>query len=201
MNRYTTAFRRLLVQLEPICKKYGKSRYWFLFDALGAFIRYGVTPNEYIGFSFYKLSTLERKQYYTARHSKRYDKRLLRLDCRDAFENKVETNKMFSKFVHRDWLFAADATLEEVERFLAKHAKIIVKPINMAQGKGVHIYKGESASELKGMGCLLEDFVVQHKDLAVLNPSSVNTIRVYTLVFSVLSPPRCWEFPVRSYNG
>ena len=58
----------------------------------------------------------------------------------------------------------------------------MVKPTSASSGHGIHVYKGELITELISQKALLEEFVVQHHKMSELNPSSVNTIRVYTIL-------------------
>lgn len=52
----------------------------------------------------------------------------------------------------------------------------------MSSGHGIHVYKGETVDELIEQSCMLEEFVEQAQELSTLNPSSVNTVRVYTVL-------------------
>ena len=193
-NRYTSAFERLDGALTPISAKYGTCKLRFFIDAFWSLIRYGITPNEYIGFSFYKLSRIERKQYYTARHSARYEKLLNDSKYYETFWHKEKTNAKFKDFMRRGWLYVPDATDEELNMFLASHDKVIVKPTNQSSGHGIYVYNGESISTLRETSCLIEEFVCQHPKMAAINPTSVNTVRVYTILKnrqSVITPPIC----------
>lgn len=44
------------------------------------------------------------------------------------------------------------------------------------------MYAGEAAEQLTEQKALLEEFVRQHPALSALNPTSVNTVRVYTIL-------------------
>lgn len=186
LARYINGFERLTSSLPSVAQNYGCSKYKFIVDALWSYIRYGATPNEYIGWEFYRLSSIERKKYFTARHCNKYYPKFNPRELSHCFDNKHEANMLFSNFITRDWLYCGKAGLEEIERFIQSHDKIIVKPSNESQGKGVHIYKGESTEQLKATNSLLEDFVIQHPLISKLNNTCVNTVRVYTLKTNTL---------------
>lgn len=189
-NRYTQAFKRLDIALTPVSDKYGVRKLYFFIDAFWSLIRYGITPNEYIGFGFYKLSRLERKQYYTARHSAKYEKLFNDRKFYETFWHKEKTNTKFKNFLKRDWLYAPDATDEEINTFLQTHDKVIVKPTNQSSGHGIYVYNDEPINTLKENSCLIEEFVCQHHKMAAINSTSVNTVRVYTLLkINQLLPP------------
>ncbi len=181
-NRVIVAIKRMDKSLEPICKKYGKSKMFFWVDAFFARLKYGLTPSDYIELEFYKLRGIERKEYYVARHKIKFEKLLNSAETADIFWKKQEFNKAFSDFVKRDWLYTPDATVEEIEEFLNKHPRVIVKPAALYGGTGIHIYNGEPAEQLKAEKCLLEEVIVQHSKMSSLNDTSVNTIRVYTIL-------------------
>lgn len=52
MGKYKDAFGRLQYALDAISERYGCYKLSLYLDAMWANIRYGVTPNEYIGGSF-----------------------------------------------------------------------------------------------------------------------------------------------------
>ena len=182
LENYKNAFNRLTKIVPSIAKQYRTSTLHIYFDAFCAWIVYGVTPNEYVGWRFYSKSRMERKTFYTARHTRKYEKAFNDSAYYDTFWRKELFNAAFTDFIERDWLYTPDANESDIECFLKTHDKVIVKPTNLSAGRGIHIYSGESVKELKLGGVLLEDCIKQCRELSSLNDSSVNTIRVYTVV-------------------
>lgn len=179
-NRYNKAFNRLRKELPRIAEKYGIWIGRLYVDAAVSFVRYGVTPNEYLGWRFYELSNLERKRFYTARDSAKWESRFNDPASADIFNKKHLTNQTFRNFISRKWLLAADASEEEITQFLTSR-KTIIKPVGLSSGHGIHVAKDDKAEDLVCKEILLEEFVTQHHSLSALNGSSVNTIRVYTV--------------------
>ena len=188
MGRYKEALKRLGMAIEPLCKKYGKRRAYFYFDALACYIRYGVTPNEYIGFGLYAKSHIERRQFYTARHSKKYDKHFNSPEFSKVFWNKEKFNECFCDYVKRGWIYVPNVSEEEFETFIQRYPNVIVKHRAGSSGVGIHKYRGESYEKLKNSQALIEEFIVQHEKMSLLNPSSVNTVRIYTCLDKELKP-------------
>lgn len=183
MNRYKKAFERLSAIMPQLAERLHVSKYRLYWDAACCYVRYGVTPNEYVGFDFYKYNHFYRHLFYTARHSYYYEKRLNNQKYRHFFDNKADFNRLFKDFVRRDWLFTKGKSEEELQRFIAQHEKIMVKPVGLSSGRGIHVLKsGEALAEFTTGDYLLEDFIVQHPDMSQVNPSSVNSIRVYTML-------------------
>ena len=142
MSRYSDAFNRMKISLDEICEKYNKRKIWFYWDALKAFVIYGVTPNQYIGFEFYKKSRLEKMRYYTARKSDKIEKTFNDPSKAQYFNDKVLFNQTFTQWVKRDYIATENATDEDLQRFVNKHKKVIVKPISLSSGRGIHVYRG-----------------------------------------------------------
>lgn len=190
-NRYIDGFKRLNIQLKPIINKYKKSKYYFLANAAYCFIRYGVTPNQYIGFSFYKLSHLERKQYYTARQSRRLEKKLNDPEFYDIFWDKRLFNEYFSEYVKREWIYTPGLDVIDIMNFIDRHEKVIIKPTDLSSGRGIHVVDRSKfndkafekiVEDYKKENILIEAYINQHNELNKLNPTSVNTVRVYTVL-------------------
>lgn len=182
-GKYKNAFLRLSDALIDISARYKKCKSFFYWDAMWANIIYGITPNQYIGWKFYSKSRLERSTFYTRRHFLKLEPRLNSKEFYNIFWNKALFNQTFSEFIKRDWLFVPEASDFEILNFLKKYPKIIVKPTCQSAGKGIHVYSSnESLDELKAGGVLLEECICQCKEMAQLNPSSVNSIRIYSML-------------------
>lgn len=182
LGNYLQAFSRLKASTQRLCGQYGCSPWSIYFDFFWSRLIYGVTPNEYIGWEFYAKNRRERNTYYTARHFHRYERILNSPDYYDTFWDKPKFLSCFSSFVKREWLNAAESSEDDILGFLKRHPDAIVKPTNQSSGKGIHHYEGESASMLKKANALLEERIIQINEMAIPNPSSVNSIRVYTIL-------------------
>lgn len=181
-NRYISAIKRLNKGLDRVARAYNKPKLYFWLDALFASIGYGVTPNQYMAWHFYGYSALERKRFYTHRHTKKIEKQLNDPKYADIFWDKARFNAYFKEFVKRDWLDCRHASIEEINQFLNSHTSILLKPIALSSGKGIQVYRQETAAELKQKGFLLEEKIIQHPLLSSFNSSSVNSVRIYTLL-------------------
>ncbi len=78
------------------------------------------------------------------------------------------------------------ATLQEVEKQLASEPEIVVKmAIGSCGGKGVFFVKGSELSQVIGQirdDILVQKPLAQHERLSAVNPSSINTIRMISLL-------------------
>lgn len=102
--------------------------------------------------------------------------------------NKAHFNQKFEKFVKRDWIDASTCTLEEFKKFANKHERFFGKPVKGTGGFGAKVIERDSASieELyeicHGEELILEELICQHPSLEEFNASTLNTVRVTTLL-------------------
>ena len=98
--------------------------------------------------------------------------------------------RKFSKQFNRVWFINRDITFEEFSELVEDLDQLICKPLSSTQGKGIirvrfSDYENMQAvyDELMGMKKMIcEECIVQHPAIAAFNDSSVNTVRVLTIV-------------------
>lgn len=179
---YKNALVKVNENFKIVNKKYGITKLYLWISLVWCHFCYGITPGEYVQYGFYKGNYNWRKEFYTHRHRRKYETTYNNKDYIKYFEDKSLFNEKFSHFIQRDWISALNCSDEEIKKFLDEHENVIVKPNAMYSGRGVHIWNGESAEELRKNKNILEEFVTQHRELAECNKTSVNTVRVYTLL-------------------
>lgn len=188
-ERYITAYNRLSKQLDVICAEYKapKTRFWI--DALYCFVFHGASPRDYVNFEFFRLNHVGRKQFLTMRRTHKIERMFNDPKYAQIFNNKEIFNHEFSQFVKRKWIYAPDKTDGEIIGYIQQMKKVIVKPTNLSSGKGIFKLSASEIDNIKDFcsyvkekKCLIEEFIVQHQDISKLNPITVNTIRVYTII-------------------
>lgn len=101
------------------------------------------------------------------------------------FKDKDKTYQLFSKFYHREVKLFNDISQKQAfDDFLRKHGKIILKPKSERCSSGICIIEGgeyESLLSRFNGEFLAEELVTQHPEMAKLNASSVNTVRLTTM--------------------
>ena len=160
-------------------------------DCLICRLFHGADVAQYIGFSMYKMKNRERKQYVTALRSAKIEKELNTGSEADkaVIGDKRIFNETFSRFVKRKWIYAPEATADEIRIFLEQNQIVLVKPLSNSKGIGVRKLKFSEIKELPSgienfikdaqrNNLLIESVIRQHPLLAAVNPSSVNTVRI-----------------------
>lgn len=149
-------------------------------------VLFGASFDDYIRYRFWEKSLSERNQFITYIRSKRIIKKYNMNGEWQVFHDKSTFNSFFRRFVNRNWLLLKNATEEDVKVFLKKHNHVILKPVNGGQGGGVKLIDSRDINPkdliMNFRMYMLEEVIRQHKDMEALNPSSCNTIRVYTFI-------------------
>lgn len=169
---------------------HGKSYSLVLVDMLwsAGFRRVGF--NDYMEFDFAILSRAERATWVTSplalELSNTYD---------DAayvhhFHDKIEFNRLFDRFLGREWIDLRETDAAALEAFARRHPVLIGKEPVSKSGFGVSRYDTAGVTDWVALRTeliergqvLVEERIVQHPDLEAIAPGTANTTRVTTFV-------------------
>jgi hypothetical protein len=159
-------------------------------DLLNAQIKHGASFVDYFNYEFYKKSDIERNEFITEVRSARFWSSYNPTEYDSVFRNKFQTYTKFKKYYGREILWVTDeVNLKEFENFCARHKKIVIKPYDGTFGIGVRIVEIKNGSQIEKLfqECLkykliVEEVISQNLDMAAFHPSSINTIRVNTVI-------------------
>lgn len=144
---------------------------------------------DYIQYEFYRKKRCDRKNYIV--HGKLL--KMMRIcnnpQKRKYFDQKPLFNQSFNNFLHRNWINVENATEEEFTNFIKDKESFFVKIPNGMFGKGVQKINVKDISnvskiyqEYKHNRYLCEDVLTQCKEMAEFNDTSINTLRIVTLI-------------------
>ena len=175
---------------KSISKKTKKPRLFLLFDIIYCGLVYQAGYYDYQEFEFYNLNKAQRKTYLTRGKNNEIIRRFNDKSYFHFFEDKVEFNKTFSKYIKRHWLYLENNNVDEFIIFFATYKSIIVKPIDATGGKGIEKYEyidNNNAKELyskliDNKQFLVEECIIQHPEMNKLYNKSVNTLRIFTFI-------------------
>jgi hypothetical protein len=188
LKRLKRAIPEFREQSEIVTRSYGGSTMRWKLDMAWCLLRYGARPIDYVRFEFHKKSAKERNRYLTIYRYFRMQK-YFGAGIKGISE-KVEEYTTFSRFIHRRWIEVNSNTQNGVvEDFVSKHGIVIAKPVRGEQGKGVLKISSVGSSEYQELlsqkdktPFVLEELISNAPEIAAINPSSLNTIRAYTLI-------------------
>lgn len=161
---------------------------YICFDFVLCIFIYGSGINDYFQYNFYKRKYNDRKNFIVGRKWHRIIKTCNHQIKQEVFDNKVIFNQKFNKFLGRDYLDIDNCTEEQFINFIQKHPKFIVKIKCGSGGNGIRVIdiKDYNATklyqQLKIEHVLVEQLIQQHEAFSSFNPTSVNTLRLVTIL-------------------
>ncbi|MDR1569290.1 MAG: hypothetical protein LBS72_02235 [Oscillospiraceae bacterium] len=163
---------------------------WLLLDMARCAILYNAGYMDYKIAEFYRLNDAQRRTQITRGISNRIVSRMNAKEDWHFFDNKNEFNTLFAEYLRRDWIDLSDAQPGDLARWLENRGDVIAKPMDGSSGRGIEKFSRDAFADpasfeslLRSKGLtLLEDCVVQHHAMSSLCPTSVNTIRIATLL-------------------
>ncbi len=185
-------FKKMFKVIDDVHKKTKKSKIVIFFDMVNCMIRYGAGYYDYNIFAFYDMNHKQRKTYITRLKNKK-----LIMYCNDQnyshiFNNKNEFNKIYKKYLNRDYLDLENVTFDQFQKFMENKEIIFAKPNVGESGKGIEKLSKKDFKDLKEMFDyitnkdknfgIIEELIVQHEALNKLYPLAINSLRIVTIV-------------------
>ena len=173
-----------------LSKKTGKPAAWLMADMALCAARYGAGYVDYKIAQMYRLNAAQRATQITRGVSNAIVRRMNDRAYWHFFDDKSQFNTLFADQVRRAWLNLKDADAASFRAFLVGKGPLICKPLDGSSGQGIlkitpDQYAKPDAlyASLRAAGIgIVEECVVQHEALAALCPTSVNTLRIATLL-------------------
>jgi len=186
-------FKSMFERVESVGKKIKKNKFIIFCDMVWCGLRYGAGYVDYDVIGFYKLNSKQRKTILTRGINNKFVEQLNEREYWHIFDNKNEFNSTFSKYVTRDWLYPVNNNKENVVEWIKKHPVFFAKPNAGQCGKGIEKIKVEDINNQEKIEELytylvnnklelIEEPIKQHEKMNQLNPSSVNTIRMVSVM-------------------
>ena len=171
-------------------KEKGKSKISTFIDLVNCSRKYRTSPHNYEVMGFADLTKEQRKTYFTFSDSIAMMEKYNSKKHEAIFYNKFIFSKVFSEFFGRKCVITNYLTEEDFEKFMEGETKIVYKPVNAAQGKGVEVLDLCDFENLKELynyvmtlpNGILETWITQHSSISSLYPHAVNPIRINTVL-------------------
>lgn len=158
-------------------------------DVIWASWFYGGAIDDYFRYHFFLRSHADRKNFIVWRKRKRIINTCNKKEDRDIFNAKPRFNKTFAAFVGRDWLNTAECSFDDFASFISRNKRFFVKPVAGSFGWGVRVQEADNHQDMQGLfhslyaeKVLVEEVIQQWAEMAEFNPTSVNTLRIVTLL-------------------
>ena len=180
-------YKQFFDTIDEVHSKTNKNKLAIFIDIINCGIKYQAGYIDYNLFEMYNLTKEERKTIITRGINNEILKKYNDQTKAYIFEDKALFNKLYDKYLNREWIFLKD-NLEEFKEYLKGKDEIIVKPLSLSCGKGVEKIKVSDYEPeelynhlIKTERFLVEDVAKQNKEISKIYPESVNTVRIVTL--------------------
>lgn len=157
-------------------------------DMLFYYLFFGYFPSTYASYHFELLSFKQRLSFMPSVEHGLFSKSLNVEGDISILQNKGKTYEYLKEFFGREQLIIKTKDdFQAFANFVAKHKKFFYKPTNGICGKGAGLANSDEI-DLKEFfdelisqdSYVIEELIVECKELALFHPSSVNTIRIAT---------------------
>lgn len=167
-----------------------KQRQEYIYDMVYSLHRFGCMFDEYFLYGYPHLNVDGRASFITDKIRWDYYARMNLDENKILFNDKKMAYDIFKKYYKRDLIeVKTDADAQAFYTFIQQHPRFIVKPIAGSGGSGIYITNADEyddkaallAKLLEKGAVVLEELIQQSPEMAVLHPSSLNTVRIPTL--------------------
>ena len=153
-----------------------------------AWIASGADHEDFFRFRMHECSAEEQATYLTREHFRKMSICLNGHYTRYLLNNKPAFNRVFSDHIRRRWFLNRRLSYSRFLKKIRGLDAILVKPIDSTHGKGIRHFDCSTPDKralydaVMGLPeSIVEEYIVQHPDMAAFCSSSVNTLRVVTL--------------------
>lgn len=183
-------YKAMLNKVNEVHKKTGNSRISIILDMAKCARKYGAGYMDYDLFEMYDLTDAQRDTYITRGRNNNLIEKYNNKAYFHIFENKNEFNKIFQKYLKRDWIDVTNSSKEDVIKFIKRHDIFMAKPIDGGCGKGIEKIETKnykSPEELYGYlasnhNFELEEVIKQNEKVSKIYPEAINTVRMVTIL-------------------
>jgi hypothetical protein len=165
-------------------------RMLIVMDLSLSIIIYGCGITDYFQYQFYKRKHTDRKTFIV--HRKRMQIVKICNDKKDQvfFNRKPEFNRTFKDYIGRKWIDTAICSFDDFRAFVQEVDRFMIKPSEGSHGIGIRIKTAREINsdpislfnEIKAEDAIVEELIVQDEAIGEFNKSSVNTLRVVSML-------------------
>lgn len=183
-------YKAMWEKISSIHKKTGRSRLAIFRDMKDCAVKYGAGYMDYDLFEMYNLTPEQRDTYLTRGRNNALVVKYNDKAYTGQFDDKVQFNTLFGKYLHRDWVPVTGDNREQVMAFLAAHEVFMAKPSQGSCGWGIEKLRRTEYPSLEALydylvqrapKLELEEVLEQHPQVSAIYPGSINTVRMVTI--------------------
>ena len=149
---------------------------------------YEASIADYFELRLFEKTHVERKTFFTAYQARRFINRINGQENNHFFTDKINMYCLMGSFTKREQLVCPPKNYKLFEAFVKRHRILFYKTSDTYCGVGIELWSVDNSNIQKlherslVRPAILDETVVQHPELARLNPDSINTVKLYTLM-------------------
>lgn len=151
----------------------------------------------YADFLYYRMQEIGKADiddFMTVQELEAFEKSVNSDKFRDVFNSKELFYKRFAAYIHREYVLIRETSSNELEAFIKKHGRVIIKPDDMYAGKGIsYAYINDKKEVIYASACpdydtlkrdkyIAEEWLFNEKSYADIYNKSLNTVRITTFI-------------------
>jgi len=157
-------------------------------DMLWCSLKYDMGFRDYAVWDIRLLNAKERATWMTHPKSFRITRMHNTPEGRAKLEDKRRFAREYADLLGRETIDLRDVDDSELAAFLARHPKVLAKPVEGHGGGNITLYENVTdaaafRAEVTAAGqSTIDEFIVQHPAMSALYPDAVNTVRMITFL-------------------
>lgn len=181
--------KRMDLLATKIAKENNKSKAYVKFDMVRNFLKYKMGYTDYFKSNYINLTKKQKEDFVTSKNFFNILAYLNPREYRMITKDKLIFNQIFKDYIKRDFLDIRTSDESKIKEFLKGKENVFAKPstdfgghhIEKIKVKDIKDIKEFKENLIKNNQFLLEEEIIQAKELNKMNPHTVNTFRVVTL--------------------
>lgn len=176
------------VYFKKICERTGWSASRAEIEVTKAWLNCGANYEDFYRFKLHARSEQEQKTYLTHGH---YDKMTIYFNhylTKKYLNTKSSFNRIYASHIKRRWFVNQKLSYSRFLKKIDGLEDILVKPVSATHGKGIQKFHCNVEDKralydavMAFPKSVVEEYIVQHQDIAAFCSASVNTLRIVTL--------------------
>ena len=187
----SASVKRMKQNIDIIHKETGVSKAFLAMDMLHCTVTYNIGYLDYRVFGFAEnRDPKNRRTYMTMHHNSVLSNKLNDRQAIAVFIDKPHFNRRFASFLHRDYILLDEKGAADFAAFCKGRTSVFAKVTDSFGGQGLELIALDEDTDYRALyerlkaekKLLVEETIRQHPQMEKLCPSSVNTLRVVTVM-------------------
>ncbi len=183
-------FKRMNEVLNREASLNNRSRLSIKMDYLGCVFKYKLGYVDYMKGNYANLNDTDRSKMLNTENYRKLLAYLNPIKYRVTMDDKIVCNKIFHNYIKRDYIDLRVTSLNEFKKFVKEKEIVFAKLVDGFGGDGVKKIVANNIDDYEKLykdliekrQYLIEEKIIQHKELDKINEFAVNNIRIVTIL-------------------